>query len=260
LLGIGWLIDLFLIPAMDREADLRFTAGPIEYNVAWILLTFLGALGVHRMYQGQMDQRTDLSAHGGLFFLGVLYDFWTLNDQVTRCVICVAQQNPSAEALSSKVSSRASSLPQGICVVHRSNVGASLLANQSQGHDDRVSSLVTDPPIHRDQCSEPHPATWQLCPMNGQFSPFDNQFSPATVDGGGSNSTTSAARAGGQFAGRQAQCFSRAGAQARQQVSADPAEPSSTSVIASGSNSSTLLMPGSVAPNGASFASRSCGW
>ena len=26
LLGIGWLIDLFLIPAMDREADLRFTA------------------------------------------------------------------------------------------------------------------------------------------------------------------------------------------------------------------------------------------
>ena len=33
LLGIGWLIDVFLIPAMDREADLRFTPGPIEYNV-----------------------------------------------------------------------------------------------------------------------------------------------------------------------------------------------------------------------------------
>jgi TM2 domain-containing membrane protein YozV len=44
LLGIGWLIDLFLIPVMDREADLRFTAGPIEYNVAWILLAFLGVL------------------------------------------------------------------------------------------------------------------------------------------------------------------------------------------------------------------------
>lgn len=53
LLGIGWLIDLFLIPAMDREADLRFTAGPIEYNVAWILLAFLGVFGVHRMYQGK---------------------------------------------------------------------------------------------------------------------------------------------------------------------------------------------------------------
>lgn len=58
LLGIGWLIDLFLIPAMDREADLRFTAGPIEYNVAWILLTFLGALGVHRMYQGKWIKST----------------------------------------------------------------------------------------------------------------------------------------------------------------------------------------------------------
>ncbi len=41
LLGIGWLIDLFLIPGMDREADLRFTAGPLDYNVAWLLLTFL---------------------------------------------------------------------------------------------------------------------------------------------------------------------------------------------------------------------------
>src|SRR5450830_670250 len=45
LLGIGWLIDLFLIPAMDREADLRFTAGP--------------------------------------FLVGVLYDFWTLNTQIS---------------------------------------------------------------------------------------------------------------------------------------------------------------------------------
>ena len=41
LLGIGWLIDLFLIPAMDREADLRFTAGPIEYNVASVSYTHL---------------------------------------------------------------------------------------------------------------------------------------------------------------------------------------------------------------------------
>ena len=53
LLGIGWLIDLFLIPAMDREADLRFEAGTIDYTVAWILLTFVGVLGVHRMYMGK---------------------------------------------------------------------------------------------------------------------------------------------------------------------------------------------------------------
>ncbi len=27
LLGIGWLIDLFLIPSMDRQADVRFQTG-----------------------------------------------------------------------------------------------------------------------------------------------------------------------------------------------------------------------------------------
>ncbi|MNF84192.1 hypothetical protein D3C84_665420 [compost metagenome] len=37
-------------------------------------------------------------------------------------------------------------------------------------------------------------------------------------------------------------------------------KPSSTSVIARGRSNSTLLMPGSVAPNGASLASRSWGW
>jgi TM2 domain-containing membrane protein YozV len=83
LLGIGWLIDLFLIPAMDREADLRFTPGPIEYSVAWILLTFLGVLGVHRMYQGKWLSGILYLLTGGVFFLGVLYDFWTLNDQVS---------------------------------------------------------------------------------------------------------------------------------------------------------------------------------
>src|SRR3954467_384754 len=40
LLGIGWLIDVFLIPWMERTAEARFTAGAIDYNVAWILLTF----------------------------------------------------------------------------------------------------------------------------------------------------------------------------------------------------------------------------
>jgi TM2 domain-containing membrane protein YozV len=83
LLGIGWLIDLFLIPTMDREADLGCTAGPIEYNVAWILLTFLGVFGVHRMYQGKWISGLLYLVTGGLFFLGVLYDFWTLNDQVS---------------------------------------------------------------------------------------------------------------------------------------------------------------------------------
>ncbi|MEB3323497.1 MAG: NINE protein, partial [Synechococcaceae cyanobacterium] len=35
LLFIGWIVDLFLIPSMDRDADLRFQPGPLSYNVAW---------------------------------------------------------------------------------------------------------------------------------------------------------------------------------------------------------------------------------
>src|SRR3990167_3115132 len=83
LLFIGWIVDLFLIPAMDREADLRFTAGATDYNVAWILLTFLGVFGVHRMYQGKWLSGILYLLTGGLFLIGVLYDFWTLNEQIS---------------------------------------------------------------------------------------------------------------------------------------------------------------------------------
>lgn len=83
LLGIGWLIDLFLIPAMDREADLRFHAGPVNYSLTWILLTFLGVFGVHRMYMGKWITGLIYLCTGGLFLLGVLYDFWTLNTQIS---------------------------------------------------------------------------------------------------------------------------------------------------------------------------------
>ncbi|MEX6665934.1 NINE protein [Pseudomonas sp. W2-17] len=83
LLGIGWVIDFFLIPAMDREADLRFNAGSTDYSLAWILLTFLGVFGVHRMYQGKWITGIIYLFTGGLALLGVLYDFWTLNDQIS---------------------------------------------------------------------------------------------------------------------------------------------------------------------------------
>ena len=79
---IGWLVDLFLIPAMDREADLRFHAGDISYNVAWQLLTFLGVLGVHRMYMSKWLTGFLYLFTGGLFLIGLLYDFWTLNEQI----------------------------------------------------------------------------------------------------------------------------------------------------------------------------------
>ena len=82
LLGIGWLIDLFLIPSMDRQADFRFHSGPVNYSVAWLLLTFLGLFGVHRMYMGKWLTGILYLLTAGLVGLGYLYDYWTLNGQV----------------------------------------------------------------------------------------------------------------------------------------------------------------------------------
>ena len=83
LLGIGWIIDLFLIPGMDRQASMRFHTGRIDYNVAWILLTVLGVFGVHRMYQGKWITGILYLCTGGFFLIGVLYDFWTMNQQIS---------------------------------------------------------------------------------------------------------------------------------------------------------------------------------
>lgn len=80
---IGWIVDLFLIPGMDRDADIRFNEGEINYNIAWLLLTFLGLFGVHRMYMGKWLTGLVYLCTGGLFLLGYIYDFWTLNDQVS---------------------------------------------------------------------------------------------------------------------------------------------------------------------------------
>ena len=82
LLLVGWIIDLFLIPAMDREADRRYVAGPTNYTIAWVLLTFLGLFGVHRFYLGKWLTGLLWMVTGGLFLCGYLYDLWTLNEQV----------------------------------------------------------------------------------------------------------------------------------------------------------------------------------
>lgn len=83
LLGIGWLVDLLLIPSMNRNASLRFRAGAVDYNLCWILLTFLGLLGIHRMYMGKWISGLIYLVTVGLFGIGYLYDYWTLNDQIT---------------------------------------------------------------------------------------------------------------------------------------------------------------------------------
>ena len=79
---IGWIVDLFLIPAMDREADRKYTAGATDYSVAWLLLGFLGIFGVHRFYQGKWITGILYLFTGGLFLIGWLYDLLTLNSQI----------------------------------------------------------------------------------------------------------------------------------------------------------------------------------
>ena len=84
LLGIGWIIDLFLIPDMARRADFYYQAGPLDYTLAWMLLTFLGIFGIHRFYMGKWITGIIYLLTGGLVGLGLLYDLWTLNGQVSE--------------------------------------------------------------------------------------------------------------------------------------------------------------------------------
>lgn len=80
---VGWIIDLFLIPSMDEEADKLFNPGPMNYNVAWVLLTFLGVFGAHRFYQRKWLTGILYLLTGGLFLVGWLYDFCTMNSQLS---------------------------------------------------------------------------------------------------------------------------------------------------------------------------------
>lgn len=79
---IGWIIDFFLIPGMDTEADHKYEPGDLDYSVTWILLVFLGFFGIHRFYMGKWFTGLLYMCTGGLFLLGYLYDLWTLNDQI----------------------------------------------------------------------------------------------------------------------------------------------------------------------------------
>ena len=84
LLGIGWLVDLFLMPSLERQAELRFNEGPFDYTIGWVLLTFVGVFGIHRFYLGKWISGAVYLLTGGLFLIGIAYDFWTLNDQISE--------------------------------------------------------------------------------------------------------------------------------------------------------------------------------
>ena len=84
LLEVGWLIDFFLIPAMDAEADRRFAPGHIDYSLAWLLLLFGGVLGLHRFVQGKWFSGLVYLGTMGLLGIGVIYDVLTLNEQIDQ--------------------------------------------------------------------------------------------------------------------------------------------------------------------------------
>ena len=79
---IGWIIDLFLIPGMTEDASERYPGGDEDYNLVWILLVVLGVFGVHRFYQGKVISGLVYLFTLGVFGLGILYDLFTLNDQI----------------------------------------------------------------------------------------------------------------------------------------------------------------------------------
>jgi len=84
LFGIGWIVDLFLLPKMDQEADMKYWDGPVQYPMAWIFLVFLGVFGIHKIYMEKYLIGVLYFLTGGFFFIGVIYDFWTLNDQINE--------------------------------------------------------------------------------------------------------------------------------------------------------------------------------
>ncbi len=83
LLLVGWIVDLFLMPSLERSADRRYEQGATNYTVAWVLLTFLGIFGIHRFYMGKYGTGLIYLFTGGLLLVGVVYDYWTLNEQIS---------------------------------------------------------------------------------------------------------------------------------------------------------------------------------
>jgi len=85
-LGLGWLFDLFWMPVLVSRADAKYVPlKKLNYSVAWILLTFFGMFGIHRFYMGKWPSGLLYLLTAGLFGIGWLYDFWTLNEQLVTC-------------------------------------------------------------------------------------------------------------------------------------------------------------------------------
>jgi TM2 domain-containing membrane protein YozV len=82
--GIGWLIDLFLIPSMHKKTSSSYTFGKYNYSVSWLLLTYGGFLGLHRFYLGKIVTGILYLCTFGFLGLGILYDYFNINQEVDK--------------------------------------------------------------------------------------------------------------------------------------------------------------------------------
>jgi len=82
--GIGWIIDIFLIPRIADNADLKYENGVYNYSVAWLLHAYSGIFGAHRFYLGKWVTGLLYLCTAGLLGVGVIYDFLTLNERVSE--------------------------------------------------------------------------------------------------------------------------------------------------------------------------------
>ena len=67
---------------MVEEATERFPGDNRDYNLTWVLLVLLGIFGVHRFYQGKILSGLIYLLTVGIFGLGIIYDLFTLNEQI----------------------------------------------------------------------------------------------------------------------------------------------------------------------------------
>jgi len=95
---IGWIVDLFLIPGMNDDANRRYRSGPFDYTVAWLLHVFLGLLGIHRFFLGHWVSGLVWLLTGGLLGFGYIYDWLTLNEQVDEANALAAFDIPMKPA------------------------------------------------------------------------------------------------------------------------------------------------------------------
>jgi len=68
---------------MQKEANVSYIDGKVNYTIAWVLLTFFGIFGIHRFYMGKWISGLIYFCTGGLFLAGYLYDYCTLNEQIS---------------------------------------------------------------------------------------------------------------------------------------------------------------------------------